>query len=261
VGEWTVAPGPLVALLAAATMYARGVLALKRRERAWSGFRVASFGGGLAVIALALLSPLATHDENFAVHAAQHILLSMFAPLLLAFGAPVTLALRTLRAAPRRGLVRVLHSRPGRVLGHPVTAAVLFTAGLAVLYMTPLYGETLRYPLLHELMHVHFLLSGCLFAWVFVGVDPLPRQGSFALRVGLLALALGSHAALSKLIYAGLADPALATSGVAVLHTGAKLMYYAGDAADVVVLVAFFRRWYRESGRRLQATRSIVAST
>ena len=39
----------------------------------------------------------------------------MVAPIFLALGAPVTLALRTLPAAPRRRLLAVVHSRVARV--------------------------------------------------------------------------------------------------------------------------------------------------
>ena len=54
----------------------------------------------------ALSPPVASHDEIFSVHIAQHLLLAMAAPLLLAVSAPVTLALRALPVRPRRVLLR-----------------------------------------------------------------------------------------------------------------------------------------------------------
>ena len=56
----------------------------------------------------------------------QHMVLSMLVPLALALGAPVTLALRTLPARPRRWLLAVLHSRVARVLSFPPLTFALY---------------------------------------------------------------------------------------------------------------------------------------
>ena len=57
--------------------------------------------GGLGTLVVATSSSLATYDTVLiSMHMGQHMMLSMVAPIFLALGAPVTLALRTL---PRRG--------------------------------------------------------------------------------------------------------------------------------------------------------------
>jgi putative membrane protein len=256
-GDWPIAPGPWLALICAAGAYAAGVRALHRRGRPWNPWRTTAYAAGLLAIAVALVSPLASHDELFPVHIAQHMLLGMLGPLLLALSAPVTLALRTLPRPARRTLVAVLHSRAAAVLTHPATVTVLFVAGLVGLYFTPLYDQTLRHPLLHELVHIHFMAAGCLFAWTFIGTDPVPRRGTLNLRIGLLLLALGSHAALAKLIYAGYGSLTSVPPGQ--LHDGAQLMYYAGDAVDLLLLLAFFSQWYAAGGRRLERDRRRAA--
>ena len=43
-------------------------------------------------------------------------------------------------------------------------------------------------------MHVHFLLTGYLFAWVLIGVDPGPRRLSYPLRLMLLFITMAFHA-------------------------------------------------------------------
>lgn len=83
------------------------------------------------------------------------------------------------------------------------------------------------------------------------------RRGSFALRAGLLLFALGSHTALAKLLYAGYGDVHAATPQE--LRDGALLMYYAGDAVDLFILVAFFGQWYIAGGRRLEHDRRRAA--
>ncbi|HEY6396922.1 MAG TPA: cytochrome c oxidase assembly protein [Solirubrobacteraceae bacterium] len=248
-------PAPWLPLVLAGGLYGVGVHRLHIRGRHWSPWRSASYYTGLLAIAAALISPLAAHDELFAVHMVQHLLLGMLGPVLLSLSAPVTLALRTLPRKSRRPLVRLLHSRVLGMLAHPLTAAFLFAAGVYLLYLTPLYAQTLRHPMLHALIHIHFLLSGCLFAWTFIGLDPVPRRGSLGMRVVLLTAALGAHAALAKLLYAGAGASLTRAIRLADLHAGAQLMYYGSDGVDLLILVAFFSRWYAAGGRRLERER------
>jgi putative membrane protein len=242
--------GPAVLLMALAVAYGAGLRSLHRRGRPWRARRTAAFAGGLLVLGAALLPPLGVQDDRFGAHVAQHMLLGMLGPLLLSLSAPVSLALRRLPRAPRTELVRLLHSRFAGVMVHPVTATALFVGGLVGLYFTPLYEGTLESPLLHELVHVHFLAAGCLFAWAFVGSDPVPLRCGVGVRIGLLLVALGAHAAIAKLLYAGYGE--LPSVPVSERHAGAQLMYYAGDLVDAVVLIVFFGRWYAAGGRRLR---------
>jgi putative membrane protein len=67
----------------------------------------------------------------------QHLLIGMFAPLGLVMGAPVTLALRTIRPKGARRVSRFLRTSGVRIIANPVTALVLNTGGMALLYFTP----------------------------------------------------------------------------------------------------------------------------
>ena len=118
----------------------------------------------------------------FSVHMVAHMLLSMLVPILLALGAPITMALRALPAAgkgkppgPREWLLAALHSRVSRVLTHPIVALVLFVAGFYGLYFGGLFEAAVNDHAAHVLMNIHFLLSGYLFYWVVIGIDPTPR--------------------------------------------------------------------------------------
>lgn len=88
-----------------------------------------------------------SHDEQFTVHVAQHLLLTAAAPLLLALSAPTTLALRTLRLQQRQTLLAVVHSRTAAVLLHPVVVLVLSTGALYASYLTPLFAAAEQHPL------------------------------------------------------------------------------------------------------------------
>ena len=102
-------------LLVAAALYLYGVLRLRQRGDRWPvGRTVAFLLGGLGSIAAVTVSGMEAYDTTLiSVHMVQHMVLSMIAPIFLALGAPVTLALRTLPARPRAVLLAVLHSRVG----------------------------------------------------------------------------------------------------------------------------------------------------
>jgi putative membrane protein len=256
---WTAlaAAPPALGVLSAAALYLAGVARLARRGIAWPWARTAAFLAGLLTVAVALLPPLATADENFPVHVTQHLLLGMAAPLLLVLSAPMTLVLRVLPPARRRRVARLLHARVVRGLAHPLVGAILAVGALYALYLTPLYAATLRRPALHAAVHAHFLVAGCLFCWSLVGLDPMPRRPGVGVRGAVLVLAMGAHATLAKLLYAhGPAVAGLPAADPGAWRLGAQLMWYGGDALDLVLCVVFYYQWYAAGGRRLarQAT-------
>src|SRR3954451_5570166 len=115
-------PLPTALVVLAGLLYLYGVRRLHRRGDAWPVGRTIAFVGlGLGTIAIATLSGLATYDDTvFSVHMVQHMLLTMVAPVFLALGAPITLALRTVGPRSRRTLLTVLHSRAARVVTFPL---------------------------------------------------------------------------------------------------------------------------------------------
>lgn len=122
---------------------------------------------------LATSSSVGVYDTTlFTAHAVQHILLSLLAPVPLALAAPITLALRTLPARPRRLLVKGLHSRVAKVVSHPLSPYALFFVSPFVLYYSPMYEATLRNDWLHDLSHVHYVLSGFLLFAAILALDP-----------------------------------------------------------------------------------------
>lgn len=246
----------LLAALAAAYLLLARRTARRHPAKGWSPWRTASFLAGCALVAGALLPPLGAFAHgDFRGHMVQHLLIGMYAPLGLVLGAPVTLLLRTLPSRRARWLTGLLHSRPLRFLAHPVTALLLSTGSLAVLYGTPLYDMTAARPALHWLVHAHFLLSGCLFAWVVAGPDPAPARPGVPARLVLLGVAVAFHAAFSQLLYGGFLIGVHAP--VDQVRGGAELMYYGGDLAELLLAGALVATWRPSRGsRRPAGTRS-----
>ena len=136
----------------------------------------------------------------FSWHMTLHMIEAMVVPIFLVLGAPVTLALRTLRPrhdgtlGPRELVLGLVHSRFMAVLGNPVFAAAFFFMSLVVFYWTGLFELALTTHTGHLLMTAHFLITGYLFAWVLVGVDPGPKRWSPALRLMVLFATIAFHA-------------------------------------------------------------------
>jgi len=191
----------LAVAAAAVVSYLLGVRTLRARGDAWPVHRTLLWLLGCAVLVYVICGGVAVYGRTlFSVHMVQHMTLSMVVPPLLVFGAPVTLALRALprrgdgSRGPREWLLGVVESRVLGVLGRPVVAAGLFMGSMVVFYYTPLFGLALRTHVGHELMLVHFLGAGYLFASGLVGIDPGPARPAYALRLLLLFATMGFHA-------------------------------------------------------------------
>ena len=181
------------------------------------------------------------------------------ATLILALGAPVTLALRTLPARPRRWLRTVLHSLPAKIIVNPLVGFVLVFGTPFVLYDTGLYQTSLQHDWLHNLLHVHFVLAGCIFFWPIVGVDPVPGRLPHPMRLLLLCVSLPAHAWLGVSIMsqheiiAGSYYRALARPWPPSLSQdqtiGGGLLWAAGDLVGLLVFAALLVQWSRADDR------------
>ncbi|TWI52472.1 putative membrane protein [Pseudomonas duriflava] len=243
-------PGHVPWLLVSATLvgwilYLSAYLHLQAQGRSWSPWRVSSFAGGIVLVLVALLPPVSTFAHaDLRGHMLQHLLLGMFAPLGLVFGAPGTLLLKTLPSAQARGLVTFLGRPLPRRLTHPLTAAVLDMGGMYLLYLTPLYAASQNSPWLHTWLHLHFLVSGYLFTWSIAGPDPALHRPSLCTRLVVLFLATAAHAALAKLMYGFSYPRGLGLESIE-LQRAAQWMYYGGDMAEALLIVAFCSLWFR----------------
>lgn len=238
---------PAAAVAAVAAAYLLLALRRGREARGWSRWRTAAFLAGAALLVLAVVPQLSPFPHgDFRGHMYQHLLIGMYAPMGLALGAPVTLLLRSLPRSAGRVVGRLLRSGPVHLIARPATALVLNLGGLAVLYFTPLYAAAAGSPVLHNLVHFHFLAAGYLFAWVVAGPDPAPRRPSVPARLVVLGAAITGHAVLSQLLYAGLfvQVPAPALQ----LRQAGEMMYYMGDIAELLLAFALVSTW--RPGRR-----------
>ncbi|MCB1013493.1 MAG: cytochrome c oxidase assembly protein [Acidimicrobiales bacterium] len=272
-GWWVLDPVPLALSALSGWAYLAGVRRLAARGRRWRPGRTASFAAGLATVVVATQSGLARYDTTlFSVHAAQHVLLGMVAPLLLVLGAPMTLAVQATHRPTQRFLVGLFRQPVVRFVTHPITAWFLFGTTMFGLYLTGVYELSLRNGVVHGWVHLHLLAVGCLFTEAVVGLDPgwgrtrAGRPLGYPVRLLLVLLLVPFHAVLGlALLSAG--EPVAAAwyeglgrtwgaSPLADQRTGAALMWGLGDLVGVVLAVVVAYQWMRadeREARRLDA--------
>ena len=247
-------------LLVAAALYGYGVYRLRLRGDQWPvGRTVAFVVGGLGSIAAVTVSGIEAYDDTLlSVHMIQHMVLAMVGPIFLALGAPVTLALRTLHGDTRKTLLAVLHSRFVGLLTFPLIAFGIFVANPFILYFTDFYRQTLVHPWLHELTHVHFIVTGCLFFWPLLGLDPLPNRWPYPGRALLMVLSVPFHTVLgltimqSKTLLAGDYYPGLHLSWSDPWSdqvTAGGILWAGGEIVSVTMLGILVIQWIKQSER------------
>jgi cytochrome c oxidase assembly factor CtaG len=191
-----------VALAASAALYAWGWLRVARAGRPFPRFAPLAFGGGLAVVAAALIGPLDDlSDASLSWHMVQHLaLITLAAPLLL-MGAPVRL---TLAALPARGatvLARALNSAPMRVVDSPLFGLALLTVVLYGTHFSPLYERALENETVHAWMHVLYLVTALIYWNPIFAIAPAPHAPSHPVRLLALFLSLPMSAFLGFRFY------------------------------------------------------------
>ncbi len=250
----------VAAVLAAA--YAIGVVRLRRRGDRWPVNRLIFWLLGCVALTWVTSGGPGVYGRlHFSSHMVQHMTLMTLVPLLLVFGAPITLALRALAArtdgsfGPRELLMTLVHARYLKVVGHPVVAFGLMTVSLIVFYYTGLFSLAMFTHTGHVLMTVHFLAVGYLYVWSLVGIDPGPNRPAYPFRLVLLLVTLGFHAffAISLMASGSVLAPdwfgALGQADTAALlddqQKGGAIAWAAGDVPSLLIGVALLIGWIR----------------
>jgi putative membrane protein len=192
---WSFEPQVLLAVAFAGGVYVWRLRALRRGDgpssRGHHPLRSIAFAGGLAVVAIALLSPIDGLGEErlFSVHMAQHLLLTDVAPILLLLGLSRTI----MRPLVRRA--RPVEQALGP-LAHPVTALVVMLVVVCGWHVAAAYELALEHSWAHQLEHLTFLTVGIAFWWYVI--EPVPPRHRLE-GMAMLAYVAGAKLALGGL--------------------------------------------------------------
>lgn len=255
------------AAIALAVLYLVGVRRLRLRGDAWPVGRTIGWLGGCAVLLFATSSGIGRYGPAmFSVHMGEHMLLAMLVPILLVLGAPVTLALRALPPAgrtgppgPREWLLAGVHSPVARWSTHPLVTLPLFVGSYYALYFSGLFPAALPEHGAHLLMNLHFVVTGLLFFWPLIGVDPAPRRLPPVARLGVMLVSVPFHAffgvalmSYSTVIggdfYRALALPWV-PDALEDQRLGGGLAWASGELPLLLVVVVLLVQWSRHDER------------
>ncbi|MEO8093374.1 MAG: cytochrome c oxidase assembly protein [Pseudolysinimonas sp.] len=246
--------------------YVAGVRRLQRRGDRWPWYRTALWISGLLLLLWVTNGPINVYERYlFSVHMLGHMLLGMAIPVLLVLSAPITLALRTVHKRDdgsrgvREWILLAVHSKVAAVLTHPLVVAVLFAASLWVFYYSPLLRWATEDHIGHTWMVIHFMITGYLFAQTLVGIDPIPNQPPYPLRLVLLLATMALHAFFGLSLVTGTAlllpdwfGAMGRTWGAAPLadqQAGGGIAWSVGEIPTVLLAIVVAMMWSRSDAR------------
>jgi len=231
---------------------------------------VAAFYGGLFVVVLALLSPLAYWSAHYIwVRSVQDILLANLAPAFLVLGAPWLVLRRGLpfelpRAhGPGRDPATGRDGRPergpdpgraARLARMSVLTVIAFNVAWCAWHLPALYDSVLRYPAAYAAEVVTYLGLGVAFWLQLIGSRPLSPALAPLRRVALLAGTIIVSTLLGMVLVFGygLAYPGYVGPGHGVLsvvydqQAGGAVLWVLVLPAYVTVGVALLIRWLND---------------
>jgi putative membrane protein len=253
VWAWSLHPSVLVGtgLLGALYVYGIGPWRRARGLPPAPAWRVACFFGSLLLLLGALNGPV--HDLSdyylFSVHMAQHLVLTLMFPPLLLLGLPGWLVEPLVRPAAIR--------RVARVLTHPVVAAMIFTATIAVWHLAPYYDLMMRDHNVHIATHLMFMATATLMWWPVMSPVPevLPRLGYGLAMLYLFLVGIPMQIVAALITLSGsvlypwyaVAPRMWGLSPVDDQQLGGLLMWVPGNLYMFLVIGMLFLLWAREN--------------
>ena len=251
--SWTFAPGVLIALAGYAVVYGLRWRTSRAEggARAAGGWRAAAWGGGLACIFVALISPLDRLGEQMAsFHMVQHLLLADIAPILL------TLALTKHILRPLTRRIQWLERKAGP-FGHPAFGVVAYVGAMYFWHVPYFYDAALEHAGIHILEHICFTAAGLVYWWHLLspirsrlrlgGMGPVLYMASTKILVGLLGILLAFSPTLIYTAYPN--ETFLGLSPLDDLHVAGLIMALEQSLVMGVALVYLFVRMLSEADR------------
>ena len=168
--SWTIEPLQLAPIALVAIAYGVRARTLERRGQPVPRWKIALFTLGVALLVVAVASPIAevAEEELFAFHMVQHLLLGDLAPLCLLAGLNGPL-LRPILALP--GVMRL------RAFANPFVALPVWAVNLALWHLPALYEASVENAAVHALQHTCFFSAGIVL-WLPV-LETLPAPEWF----------------------------------------------------------------------------------
>jgi putative membrane protein len=250
--SWTLDPLQLAPIAALAVAYGLRARTLRRRGTPVPGWRILLFSLGLALLVLALASPIAAigEEELFSFHMLQHVLIGDLAPLCLLAGltGPLLRPLLALRPVERL-----------RVLANPVVALPLWAVNLYLWHTPLLYENAVEHSALHALEHACFFAGGLIMWLPVLETLPAPEWFGTGAKLAYIAIVrvietvLGNVFVWSGTVFYGVYDQGEELWGVSPLQDqglAGAVMMIEGSLVTLAALAWLFLRLAAEGELR-----------
>ena len=257
--SWTANPVVIAGVAVLGGAYLTGVHRKRIAGQAWSTRRSVAFLAGVVLLGLIGTSVVAVYDDTlFWARAVQGVVLLVVAPMLLAAGAPLTLARDTLPPAVVARLGRLRRSALARTLASPGIATIALIAPPFLVYLTGLYPLELRSSVVSGLVSLGLLGAGLLYVVSRLQIDPVPRQTNHGLTLGIAIAEIVADGVLGLVLWIG---PLLAVAHYDAVHRtwgpsprddqaiGAGVWWIGGDLAGLPFLGAIAARFAAADAR------------
>jgi putative copper resistance protein D len=274
--QWRFDPFWTLVLVAAGACYVRAARRLRAREprRAHPRWKSASFLAGLALVGLAVLSPLEHYGNALLwVNFLDLLVLTMAgAPLVLA-GSPLTLAFRVASPAGRARLRACYRSFPARWATNPAVAWLAFAVVTYLWQFSGLTGAAVRNPLVRDLQLTTLLVVSLCFWTPALAADPLRWRLPYPLRALYVFLEMthkgffgGMFLSMNHPLHPDFTaawgpDPMLDQRlAIAILWVGGSLVFLAVLLGIIARWIAYENRHEVRVDRRLALERAAAGS-
>ncbi len=240
----------LVIVAVASSSYLNRVAKLRRRGRHWPVNRTISFLSGLAIVDIALQSPVATYTHDyFQAHVIQHLLLMVVGPPLLALGAPSTLFLQTAKRRNKARWLSIMRSKPFGLVAHPITVWFIYFGSMFAFFLSPLLNFAMHRMYLMDAFNVSFIIGSCFYWWPLVGIDPIVHwRMSHGTRIMSLLVGAAPETFLGIAIMSQ-RKPIASMYSVASTHTGGGILWASTEVAILIGLYPIVVQWMRSEER------------
>ena len=189
--SWTFDPLQVAPTVLLAVLYARRVRTLRARGTAVPGWRIAVFATGIAILLVALVSPVhALGEQFFSFHMLQHVLLGDLAPLALLAG---------LTGPIMRPALAFLHRL--RFLANPLIALPLWAVNLYAWHLPYLYDAAVRHDSVHALEHLCFFTGGAIMWLPVLETLPAPEWFGTGAKLAYIAVVRAVETVLGNVFF------------------------------------------------------------
>lgn len=256
----------IAGLVLAGALYLRAYLHLRRTKPRvpHSLWRTACFIAGLAVVAVAVLSPLEYWGNHLLwANFTGFLAITMIAPPLLLLGSPLTLAFRV-SDRPMRARLRAFYRGPVMsALTFPVVSWLLFAVATYLWQFTTWTDDAASNVFVRDIQQLSLLAVGLLFWLPALCADPVRWRIPYPLR-GLYVFVEMTHKGLfggmflsmASAIHPGFAAglPAWGPSAMTDQRVAILLLWIGGNLIFLIALIGIIARWVGYEARTTART-------